>query len=104
QMYKTSFYLYILGVLSLIVLRFSPEAIAKPVNGAKSWFNNKVPFISIQPSEFAKIFFILFVAYLIYHHQQKYARQTIKTDLWLIAKIVLSTIAPAFLIWKQPDL
>ena len=104
QMYKSSLYLYILGVFSLIVLHFSPVAIAKPVNGAKSWFNNKVPFISIQPSEFAKIFFILFIAYLIYQHQQKYSHQTIKTDLWLIGKILLSTIAPAFLVWKQPDL
>src|SRR5690625_417714 len=35
QLYKTSFYMFLLGVLSLIVLHFSPESIAKPVNGAK---------------------------------------------------------------------
>src|SRR5690625_5100801 len=104
QLYKTSLYLYIFGFLSLVVLHFSPEAIAKPVNGAKSWFNNKVPFISIQPSEFAKIFFVLFLAYLIYRHQQKFSRQTIKTDLWLITKIIVVSILPAYLIWKQPDL
>lgn len=104
QMYKTSLYLYLLGVLSLIVLHFSPVAIARPVNGAKSWFNNKVPFISIQPSEFAKVFFVLFLAYLIYRHHQKYTQQTIKSDLWLSAKLLLSTVVPAYLIWKQPDL
>lgn len=104
QLYKTSLYLYILGVLSLVILRFSPEAIAKPINGAKSWFNNKVPFISIQPSEFAKIFFVLFLAYIIYQHQKRFARQTIKSDLWLIVKLLLATVLPAFLIWKQPDL
>src|SRR5699024_8378187 len=104
QLYKTSLYLFLLGVLSLIVLHFSPEAIAKPVNGAKSWFNNKVPLISIQPSEFAKIFFVLFLAYLIYRHQQKYEQQTIGSDLWLIGKMLLSVVVPAFLIWKQPDL
>lgn len=104
QMYRTSFYLYLLGVLSLIVLHFSPVAIARPINGAKSWFNNKVPFISIQPSEFAKIFFVLFLAYLIYRHQKKYSEQTIKSDLWLIGKLLLSTVVPGFLIWKQPDL
>lgn len=104
QLYKSSLYLYLLGVLSLIVLHFSPEAIAKPVNGAKSWFNNKVPFISIQPSEFTKIALILFLAYLIYRHQQKYAQQTLTTDLWLIAKIFIITLIPALFIWKQPDL
>lgn len=104
QLYKSSLYLYLFGVLSLIVLKFSPEAIAKPINGAKSWFNNKVPFISIQPSEFAKIFFILFLAYLIYRHHKKFANQTITTDLWLITKIALVTIAPGILILKQPDL
>lgn len=103
QLYKTSFYLYILGVLSLVILHFSPESIAKPVNGAKSWFNN-LPFISIQPSEFTKLFLILFLAYLIYRHQQKYAQLTIASDLWLIAKIFGVTLIPAFFIWKQPDL
>lgn len=104
QLYKSSLFLYIFGVLSLIVLHFSPVAIARPVNGAKSWFNNKVPFISIQPSEFAKIFFIVFLAYLIFVHHKKYVKQTISTDLWLIAKVLISTIIPAFFIWKQPDL
>ncbi|HLS24230.1 MAG TPA: FtsW/RodA/SpoVE family cell cycle protein [Pseudogracilibacillus sp.] len=104
QMYRTSFYLYLLGVVSLIILHFSPEAIARPVNGAKSWFNNKVPFISIQPSEFAKIFFVLYLAYLIYRHQKKYRQQTLRSDLILIGKMLLATVVPAFLIWKQPDL
>lgn len=104
QMYRSSFYLYLLGVVSLIVLHFSPTSIARPVNGAKSWFNNKVPFISIQPSEFAKIFLVLFLAYIIYKHQQKYTVQTIKSDLTLIGKMFLATIIPSLLIWKQPDL
>ena len=104
QMYRTSFYLYLLGVVSLIILHFSPEAIARPVNGAKSWFNNKVPFISIQPSEFAKIFFVLYLAYLIYRHQKKYRQQTLRSDLILIGKMLLATVVPAFLIWKPPDL
>lgn len=102
--YKTSIYLYLLGLLSLIVLHFSPVSIAKPVNGAKSWFNNKVPFISIQPSEFAKIFFILLLAYLVYKHRQKFKEQTIRNDIWLLTKILIVTIPPAFLVYKQPDL
>lgn len=104
QLYKSSIFLYLFGVLSLIILHFSPEAIAKPVNGAKSWFNNKVPFISIQPSEFTKIFFILFLAYVVLSHQRKYSQQTIRSDLLLIVKILIATLIPSVLIFKQPDL
>src|SRR5699024_3321125 len=53
-LYKSSVYLYIFGVLIVVLLHFSPASIAEPVNGAKSWFN-RIPFITIQPSEFTKI-------------------------------------------------
>lgn len=95
---------YIFGVISLIVLFFAPEAIAKPVNGAKSWFNNKVPFVSIQPSEFVKIFLIVFLAAVIVDHQKKYAQATIKSDLLLIIKVVFYTLIPVAFILPQTDL
>lgn len=47
--------LYILGIMGLVlVLIFGAE-----INGAKSWF--RLPFMSIQPSEFVKFTTILFV-------------------------------------------
>src|SRR5690625_2463852 len=45
QLYKASMYIFIFGAFLVIALYFSPEAIAEPKNGAKSWFNNKVPFV-----------------------------------------------------------
>lgn len=48
-------YLYVLGIISLILLMI----FATPVNGAKSWF--KLPFMSIQPSELVKVTTLLFL-------------------------------------------
>lgn len=104
QLFKTSLYIYIFGVLMVIVLHFSPESIAEPVNNAKSWFNNKIPFVSIQPSEFTKISLIVFIAALIVKHKEKYVKTTVISDLWLIAKIIMITILPVMFILKQPDL
>src|SRR5690625_2102951 len=36
QLYKSSLYIYLIGVLSVVILYFSPHSIAKPVNNAKS--------------------------------------------------------------------
>src|SRR5690625_1093183 len=52
QISKASIYIYIFGVLLLVVLYFSPATIAPEINKAKSWFNFKeygIP-LSIHPS------------------------------------------------------
>lgn len=103
QLYKSSLYLYIFGVLLVVILHFSPHSIARPVNGSKSWFN-EIPFITIQPSEITKIVFILFLAVVIVKHKEKFVNNTLNSDLWLILKIVLVTILPVVFILKQPDL
>lgn len=103
QLYKSSLYLYIFGVLLVVILHFSPHSIARPVNGSKSWFN-EIPFITIQPSEITKIVFILFLAVVIVKHKEKFVNNTFNSDLWLILKIVLVTILPVVFILKQPDL
>lgn len=103
QLYKSSLYLYIFGIFLLVFLYFSPSSIARPVNNAKKWFN-EIPFITIQPSEFAKIAFILFLAMIICKHKEKFLKQTLNNDLWLILKIVVITIIPISFILKEPDL
>ncbi|HLS65600.1 MAG TPA: FtsW/RodA/SpoVE family cell cycle protein [Pseudogracilibacillus sp.] len=103
QLYKSSLYLYIFGVLLVIILHFSPHSIARPVNNAKSWFN-EIPFITIQPSEITKIVFIFFIAALIVKHREKFAENTLNSDLWLIGKIMIATVIPVIFILKQPDL
>ncbi|MBO1002750.1 FtsW/RodA/SpoVE family cell cycle protein [Pseudogracilibacillus auburnensis] len=105
QLYKSSIYFYIVGVLSVVILHFSPNSIARPVNNAKSWFNgDMIPFFTIQPSEFAKIALILCLAMIIVKHKEKYEKSTVNSDLWLILKIVIITLIPVAFIIKQPDL
>src|SRR5690625_1924401 len=103
QLSKSSLYLYIFGVLLVVILHFSPPSIARPVNNAKSWFN-EIPFITMQPSEITKIVLILFLAAIIVKHKEKFVNNTFGTDLWLILKILLITVLPVMFILKQPDL
>ncbi|WKK68353.1 FtsW/RodA/SpoVE family cell cycle protein [Brochothrix thermosphacta] len=64
---KYAVWLYGLGILMLaVVLIFGKE-----VNGAKRWLDLGV--VSLQTSEFMKIFFILYLAKIIAHHREKEA-------------------------------
>lgn len=103
QLYKSSIFIYGFGVLILIVLRLSPESIAKTINGAKSWFTG-LPGMSLQPSEFTKIALILFLAAIISQHKEKYQISTIKSDIFLLLKIILATSLPVAFTLIQPDL
>src|SRR5699024_6423271 len=62
------------------------------------------PFITIQPSEFTKIAIIVFLAMLVVKHKEKFKVATAKSDLWLIAKILLFTALPVAFIAVQTDL
>ena len=57
---KLSPILYGISIIALIAVFFT-----KPINGARSWFNIKDGLFSFQPAEMAKVFIILFVAYVI---------------------------------------
>src|SRR5699024_9489729 len=92
-LFKLATYFYIFGVVILVILNFSPPSLAVPVNGSLSWFN-RIPFVTIQPSEFTKIAMIVFLSMLIVKHRTKYELQTVFTDLWLILKIVLASMLP----------
>ncbi|MHA6252994.1 FtsW/RodA/SpoVE family cell cycle protein [Oceanobacillus sp. CAU 1775] len=106
QLYKASIYIYLAGILMLILLYLSPTSIASPVNGAKSWFNRigGIPApISIQPAEFVKITTILYLSAIISRHKQKFENANFKSDLMLLAKLIVITAIPVFLIMLQPD-
>ncbi|WP_405099271.1 FtsW/RodA/SpoVE family cell cycle protein [Oceanobacillus sp. FSL H7-0719] len=104
QLYKASVYIYIAGVLALILLYISPASIAEPVNGAKSWFNRVpgLPF-SIQPAEFVKLTTILYLSVTISKHKEKFEKADFKSDLLLLMKLVALTALPVGLIMLQPD-
>lgn len=103
QLYKSSIVIYIFGVLLLVILHFSPPSIAKEINNAKSWFTG-IPGFSLQPSELTKIAFIVFLAAIISKHKEKYQESTMKSDLYLLFKIIGASIIPIIFIFEQPDL
>lgn len=87
-------FLYLFGILMLIATLL----IGTRVRGSKSWI--KFGFFSIQPSEFMKLFYILFVAKIItlYQNDEKY-RSSVK--FFIIVGLI--TALPAILILLQPD-
>src|SRR5699024_2633550 len=104
QYRKVSLYVYILGVLSVFLLAIAPSSMAYPVNNAKSWFNGSMFPLTIQPSEFAKIGLIMYLSATIVKHKEKNEVATLKSDLWLIAKLIIITLIPVIFIIEQPDL
>lgn len=106
QYKKMSWILYGIGILVLIALVLAPGGegqIAEERGGAKSWFH--LPGIgSIQPSEFMKTFFILTMARMISKHHETFVSKTLKTDLFLLGKIMLTALVPLLFIMQQPDL
>ncbi|MBR3117754.1 MAG: rod shape-determining protein RodA [Oceanobacillus sp.] len=101
QLQKASIYIYGISIFVLIVLLISPDSIARTINGAKSWFT--LPGLSLQPAEFTKVTTILFLSALISKHKTKYEVSSIKSDTFLLAKILLFTGIPVGLIMLQPD-
>lgn len=73
--------------------------LTKPINGATSWFI--IGSVSIQPSEFAKIFVIMTLAFMISRIQEKDKDEISKPLKLGICLLVL--FIPILLIAKQPD-
>lgn len=102
---KMTWYLYALGLLSMLLLVFLPEGegqIAERMNGAKSWYHT--PLGNIQPSEFMKTFFILALAKVVTEHNARFADRDFKSDCVLLAKIIGVLLLPLVFIMLQPDL
>lgn len=92
---KMSPFFYGLFIVLLIAVLFT-----KPINGAKSWFQITKT-LSFQPSEFAKIFVIMFTA-MVMVKIQKYNKNDINKIKNLLL-ILLIVGAPLILIVLQPD-
>lgn len=105
QYKKIAWFIYGGGVFLLALLIILPDhmdLVAKR-NGAKSWFH--LPGVgSIQPAEFMKTFFIIGMARVITKHNEKFSMKTLKTDFYLLAKIIVVLFVPLLLIMLQTDL
>jgi rod shape determining protein RodA len=103
QFKKLSWFLYGIGNFILLILAVAPVTSLTPrINGAQSWF--ALPFGSIQPSEFMKVFLILALSKTVYDHNEKHLTRNNKTDFILLGKIGLVTGLPIGLVMQQPDL
>ena len=90
---KYSFYFYIIGNIFLLLLII----FGKEVNGTKAWFN--LIFFNFQPSEFMKIFLLLYLSRYVSEYQINKKSDEFK----LIIKVMLITIIPSILTFLEPD-
>ncbi|KAA0955447.1 rod shape-determining protein RodA [Sporosarcina sp. ANT_H38] len=105
QYKKIAWFIYGGGVFLLALLIILPDhmELVEKRNGAKSWFH--LPKVgSIQPAEFMKTFFIISMARLITKHHEKFSMKTLKTDFYLLAKIIVVLFVPLLFIMLQTDL
>ncbi len=92
---KISPVLYGLALIALVAVLFT-----EPINGASSWFKISDS-ITIQPSEFAKVILIIFLAYIIVQFQKR--DKTEINRIWKLALTLLIAGVPMGLIVLQPD-
>ncbi|HBU91961.1 MAG TPA: rod shape-determining protein RodA [Bacillus pumilus] len=104
QLEKLSIYIFLGGILLLIILKLSPAQIGgkdfAPIkNGAKSWFI--IPGIgTLQPSEFMKIGLIMMLASVIGKSTPR-GKRTLEDDIILLLKIAGVAAVPVGLIFLQ---
>ena len=91
---KLSPFFYGLFIILLVAVFFT-----EPINGATSWF--QLGLFSFQPAEFAKVFVIIFLAYIMDLLCQRGRREI--NRIWKLGLVLLVAIAPILLIAKQPD-
>jgi len=95
---KNIWYIYIFGIISLILLLL----FAEPINSAKCWFS--IPGIgTIQPSEFMKIILIIVIALMIDKFRNNFPNPTIKDEFIFLTKVMFIVFIPSILTFLQPD-
>ncbi|WP_080874107.1 rod shape-determining protein RodA [Oceanobacillus timonensis] len=93
---KQAFRLYAIGVLLLIGVHFFGVF----RNGSQRWLNLGV--FEIQPSEFMKIFLIIYLAVLLERYGNR--KLSLKMSIQLTVKVLAATFIPFVFIFLQPDL
>jgi rod shape determining protein RodA len=102
QIERLAWPLYIVGFLMVVALPVLPSSIVPNILGAKRWIS--IPLLgTIQPSEFLKAFLLILNSHLAVKHNSIYTNRTVKSDFWLIGKILLVTLPPTIIVYKEPD-
>ncbi|WP_343754709.1 FtsW/RodA/SpoVE family cell cycle protein [Alkalibacterium iburiense] len=103
QLWKMTPYLYVLGIILLILtLLFYDRPLALRTGG-KSWIRLG-PLGTIQPSEIVKIPFILILAKVVTKHNSQYEYRDYQSDFILIGKLAFFSLIPLILVLMQNDL
>ncbi|MDR4886996.1 FtsW/RodA/SpoVE family cell cycle protein [Fredinandcohnia sp. QZ13] len=101
-----SWYLYGFGMVLLFGLfleKFISVPFAQTIKGATAWYS--FPGLgSFQPSELMKIIMIIVLSKIIADHRENYPINTVRDDLLLIGKFIVTSLPPIFLLYKQPDM
>ena len=96
--FRHSRLLYYIGVISLAILLI----FGTPINGSKCWI--VIPGIgSIQPSEFMKLFIILYLATVINNFRNKYKNPTMLEEFKFLVNSFFIVLIPSVLTFLQPD-
>ena len=99
--WKLTPYLYGLGLLVMgLLLRFYDQNLAAST-GSKNWF--RFGSVTFQPAELMKIAYILLLALIVTKHNTQVKVRTIKSDFWLIAKMLIISIPVIALVMAQKD-
>lgn len=96
--YRISWFLYFIGLLSLFGLFFFGVSI----NDAKCWYEIK-GIGTIQPSEFMKIFLIIVNASMISKWGEEYPNPSVKEEFIFLIKMLIAVLIPSILTFLQPD-
>jgi len=96
-LYNNAWWFYIFGVISLILVLF----FGKTINNATCWF--KIGPISIQPSEFMKVFLIIILSKLINDFNEQHNNPEVIDEFKFLIKILIIVGIPSVLTFIEPD-
>ena len=96
--YRISWFLYFVGIISLIGLFF----FGKSINNAVCWYEIK-GIGTIQPSEFMKIILIIINASMISKFNEEFPNPSIREEFMFLIKVFLVILPPSILTFMQPD-
>lgn len=104
QLWKITGYLYWVGIIALVATLFLYDRGLAASTGAKSWISIPIINFTLQPSEFAKIPYILILAKVVTLHNSKNVNRTVKSDFILLGRLLLYSLLPFALLMAQNDL
>ncbi len=98
HIYRLTWFLYGLGILSLLGLFFFGTSI----NDATCWYEIK-GLGTLQPSEFMKIILIITLASVISKFNEDFPNPSITEEFFFLIKIILIVFVPSILTFLEPD-